>query len=87
MWRGDLIWVETDSSISNNPLKSELRLTLEKLDQDGMIASCDISIPVVTKLVKLHTCNIDTNGAVDVKTGVFLAPQDGVYKTSFTGEL
>ena len=79
--------VETDSSISNNPLKSKLRLTVEKLEEDGMVASCDISTPVVTKLVKLNTCNIDTDGAVDVKTGVFIAPQDGVYKTSFTGKL
>ena len=79
--------METDSSVSNNPLKSDLKLTLEKLEQDGMVVSCDIAIPVVTKIVKLNSCNIDTDGAVDVDTGVFIAPQDGVYKTSFTGEL
>ena len=42
---------------------------------------------MVTKLVKLNTCNIDTDGAVDVKKGLFITPQDGVYKTSFTGKL
>ena len=79
--------VESDSSMSDKPLKTNLKLTMEKLDEEGMYASCDIKVPVVTKLVKLNTCNIDTDGAVDVKTGVFTAPQDGVYKTSFNGEM
>merc|ERR1719154_42641 len=83
--RGDFIWIESDSSLSAKPLKANLKLTMEKLDEDGMYSSCDIKVPVVTKLVKLNTCNIDTVGAVDVKTGVFRAPRDGVYKTSFNG--
>ena len=85
--QGDLIWFETDSSISNNPLKSKVHLTIQKLENSGMIVSCDIATPVVTKLVKLNSCGIDTDGVVDKSTGVFVAPQDGVYKTSFTGAI
>ena len=74
---------------ANIGTKSRLRLILLELPEDKLSASCTLSVPVQTTLVKLSDCSVDTNNSVSLGSGsggTFVAPEDGVYKAVFNGK-
>ena len=73
---------------ANIGTKSRLRLILLELPEDKLYASCTVSIPVKTTLVKLSECSVDTNNSVSIGSGgTFIAPEDGIYKAIYNGKL
>ena len=74
---------------ANIGTKSRLRLILLELPEDKLSASCTLSVPVQTTLVKLSDCSVDTNNSVSLGSGsggTFMAPEDGVYKAVYNGK-
>ena len=75
---------------ANIGTKSRLRLILLELPEDKLSATCTLSVPVQTTLVKLSDCSVDTNNSVSLGSGsggTFMAPEDGVYKAVYNGKL
>merc|ERR1712025_1204324 len=66
---------------------TSVSLSLSLLDPSSLLSFCLLSLPIKSKLVRFSACRINSRNAVDPNTGIFSAPQDGVYRIAFSGML